>query len=205
MSDITTSLRRGPKPRPHTRGNLIHAGMTMFHEMGYNAAGIKDIVNLANVPKGSFYNYFESKELFGKAVIDDYFLNSLTFLQQHFENQDLPPLQRLRSYFEQRIENFRATGYMKGCLMGNMSLEVADHSAAIRESLSKNFYTWSRLFETCIAEAQQDGSIQNRLPASQLAHFILNSWEGTLLRMRVEKNDQPLQEFLDVVFKSILI
>jgi len=88
--------------------------------------------------------------------------------------------------------------------MGNLSAEIADHSATIRGQLAVHFKTWSGLFEGCVAEAQKAGEIANRLPASLLAQFLLNSWEGALLRMRVEKSDAPLKDFMQVVFQSIL-
>lgn len=176
----------------------------MLHEAGYAATGIKEIVDAAEVPKGSFYNHFESKEAFGKEVVDFYFGQGLTELRALFENNDVPPLVRLRTYFDQRLQGFQATGYVRGCLLGNLSLEVADHSALIRDSLATHFRTWSGLFETCIAEAQKTGAISNRQPASLLAQFILNSWEGALLRMRADKSDAPLREFIDVVFSSLL-
>ncbi len=205
MTTQATAARRGPKPRPHTRDNLIRAGVRMLHETGYAATGIKDIVDAVEVPKGSFYNHFESKEAFGKEVVDFYFNSGLVELRELFENSDIAPLERLRVYFDRRIEAFREAGYVRGCLMGNLSLEIADHSAPIRDSLATNFRTWSRLFETCIAQAQQTGAIGNRLPASLLAQFVLNSWEGALLRMRVDKSDLPLREFTEVVFKSLLV
>ncbi|QSR20376.1 TetR/AcrR family transcriptional regulator [Novosphingobium sp. KA1] len=199
------AVRRGPKPNPNTRDNLIRVGVRMLHEGGYTATGIKDIVDAAEVPKGSFYNHFESKEAFGRQVVDHYFDSGLVELRARLENGDVPPLERLRDYFDERTHTFRESGYVRGCLMGNLSLEIADHSDAIRDSLAAHFRTWSELFETCIAEAQETGTIACRLPASLLAQFLLNSWEGALLRMRTEKSDAPLREFTQVVFEALLV
>jgi TetR/AcrR family transcriptional regulator, transcriptional repressor for nem operon len=205
MKPQPSAARRGPKPNPSTRDSLIRVGMRMFHEAGYAATGIKEITDAAEVPKGSFYNHFESKEAFGKEVVDFYFGSGLDVLRELLGNNSIPPLERLRTFFDARIRGFRANGYMRGCMMGNLSLEVADHSASIRGQLAVHFRTWSGLFETCIAEAQTTGAMRNRLPAPLLAQFLLNSWEGALLRMRVEKSDVPLKEFIQVVFGSLLI
>ena len=197
--------RRGPKPNPHTRDDLVSAGVRMLHESGYAATGIKDIVDAVDIPKGSFYNHFESKEAFGTEVVDRYFDSGLDELRARLIDIDTPPLDRLRAYFDEKILGYRAIDYVRGCLLGNLSLEVADHSAAIRERISANFRTWSGLLEACIAEAQATGAIGNRMPAPLLAQFVLNSWEGALVRMRVEKSDGPLNEFREVVFGSILV
>jgi len=205
MSLQTTPARRGRKPRPQTRENLIQVGARMVHAAGYAATGVKDIVDAAEVPKGSFYNHFASKEDFGREVVDFYFQTGVVRLRALLGNDSLPPLERLKAVFEESIRSYQTVGYSGGCMMGNLSLEVADHSDLIRERLAVHFTTWSRLFETCIAEAQQSGAVGNRLPASLLAQFLLNSWEGALLRMRVERSDRPLREFTDVIFAAVLV
>lgn len=200
-----TRARRGPKPKPHVRENLLRVGMKMLHEGGYTGTGIKDIVDAAEVPKGSFYNYFENKEAFGKEAIDFYFESGLTKLRELLCDESIPPVERLRNYFDARVRGYRAAGYAKGCMLGNLSLEVADHSPMMRERLATHFRTWSDLLEQCIEEAQKAGAIHNKLPADLMAQFLLNSWEGALLRMRAEKSDAPLHQFIEVVFGSLLI
>jgi TetR/AcrR family transcriptional repressor of nem operon len=180
-------------------------GVSLVHELGYTATGVKDIVDAANVPKGSFYNHFDSKEAFGAGVADRYFDDGLPDLRALLTDETVSPLERLRRYFDERIRGYRAAGFAQGCLLGNMSLEISDHSTAIRDRLAAHFRTWSGLLEVCIAEAQATGAIRNPLHAPVLAQFVLNSWEGALLRMRAEKSDGPLREFIEVIFGSILI
>ena len=202
---VTIPTKRGPKPNPGTREAMLRAGVRIFHETGYAAAGIKEIVDAAEVPKGTFYNHFDSKEAFGREVVDFYFNAHIPDLKDVFDDVSLAPLGRLRAYFEALTAGFQATGLQRGCLLGNMSLEVADHSMLIQASLAAHFTTWDRCLETCIAAAQQDGSIKNRQPASLLARFTLNSWEGALVRMRADRSSVPLTEFRDVVFGALLV
>lgn len=200
----TQAVRRGPKPNPRTRGDLLRAGVEMMHEGGFNATGIKDIVASAAVPKGSFYNHFASKEAFGAEVVDAYFEESLASMRAILQDEEAAPLDRLRHYFKNRATRFRDSGYVRGCLLGNMTLETADHSEVIREKVTAHFATWAGLFEDCITQAQEDGSISGSFPANTLAQFLLNSWEGALLRSRSEKADAPLREFTEMVFGRLL-
>ncbi|MFZ6647432.1 TetR family transcriptional regulator C-terminal domain-containing protein [Undibacterium sp. TJN25] len=199
-----SSPRRGPKPNLNTRDNLIRAGLKTFHAQGFAATGLQTIVAEASVPKGSFYNHFESKEAFGVEVIDAYSRLAEENLRAFLLNPELPTLERLEAFFDDRIASLTAGGYGRGCLMGNFSAEAADHSALIREHLEKNWNTWSQIFESCIAEGQLEGTITNRLPAVLLARFMFNSWEGALLRMRVEKSGAALAEFKTVVLGALL-
>ena len=196
--------RRGPKPKPDTRNNLVQAGLRMIHAEGYAATGIQSIVDGADVPKGSFYNHFPSKEAFGAEVIDVYSDRGQRKLRDFLCNPDVAPVARLEAYFDDRIEAFRASNYTRGCLLGNFSAEAADHSALVREHLVRHFGAWSSLFEQCISQAQEEGSISGQFSAASLASFLFNSWEGAVLRMRVEKSDAPLIEFKDIIFGKLL-
>jgi len=199
------SARRGPIPKPNTRTNLVQAGLRLIHADGYTATGIQGIVEEASTPKGSFYSYFASKEALGAEVIDEYSERGQNKLRDFLCNSGIAPLTRMEAFFDDRIEAFMASNYARGCLMGNFSAEAADHSALIREHLLGSFRAWSAIFENCISEAQNQGAVSNQFSAASLANFIFNSWEGALLRMRVEKSAAPLIEFKNIVFGTILV
>jgi TetR/AcrR family transcriptional regulator, transcriptional repressor for nem operon len=205
MPSAATASRPGRKPKPATRQNLIEAGRAALHAAGYAASGVQEIVAAAKVPKGSFYNYFDTKEAFGAEVINVYSERSLDRLRSILSNEDMPPRERLIADFSQRTRAHAAAGCLRGCMFGNLSLEVADHSDAMRESLKAHFRQWRDLIEACIVAAQKDGSIRNPAPASTLAEFTLNAWEGALLRSRTEKTGEALTVFQDMIFKGILV
>lgn len=200
----TRQARRGPKPKPGTRDNLIQAGLKLIHAEGYSASGIQSVVERADVPKGSFYTYFASKEAFGTEVIDAYSDGGLAKLRSFLGNTDLTPRARLEAYFDDRIAAFRASNFSRGCLLGNFSAEAADHSALIREQLAKHFKSWSAVFAQCISDGQKIGEISAEFSAISLADFLLNSWEGALLRMRADKSDAALTEFKKIVFGGLI-
>ena len=137
-------------------------------------------------------------------MIDAYSDRGQDKLGEFLSNPDVAPLVRLEAYFDNRIKAFRASKYARGCLLGNFSAEAADHSARIRKHLAKHFAAWSSQFEKCISEAQEQRAISKQFPAASLANFIFNSWEGALLRMRVEKSDEPLIEFKKIIFDKLL-
>jgi TetR/AcrR family transcriptional repressor of nem operon len=115
------------------------------------------------------------------------------------------PLQRLDNYFSERIAYFGENGGRKGCLMGNMSLELADTEEAVRSRLAERFDEWSLLFRECLSQAQKKGEISAKHDIEPLAEFILNSWEGAILRMKVDRSTMPLETARDFIFRSILV
>ncbi|MEJ1975620.1 MAG: TetR/AcrR family transcriptional regulator [Acetobacteraceae bacterium] len=126
----------------------MRAGVRAMHAQGYAATGVQSILEEAHVPKGTFYNHFESKEAFGAEVLDAYSQSGQDKLRVFLGNRDIAPLARLEAYFDDRIEAFRASDFNRGCLLGNFSAEAADHSAVIRQHLQKHFAGWSDIFET---------------------------------------------------------
>ncbi len=196
--------RRGPKPNMQMREKLIEAGLKEIHANGFAATGIQKIVDDIKVPKGSFYNYFDSKEAFGAEVSDRYSEQALARLIGFLADHEKPPLRRIKAYFDDRVASFALRGHTQGCVLGNFSAETVDHSELIRQHVAAHFSRWSEVIAACLAEAQRDGTLSGELPAGTLADFILNSWEGALLRMRAERSGAPLETFKHMVFDVLL-
>lgn len=196
--------RRGPKPNMQMREKLIEAGLKEIHANGFAATGIQKIVDDIKVPKGSFYNYFDSKEAFGAEVSDRYSEQALARLVSFLADADKPPLRRLKAYFDDRAASFALRGHTQGCVLGNFSAETVDHSELIRKHVAAHFSRWSEVIAACLAEAQRNGTLIGELPVGALADFILNSWEGALLRMRAERSGAPLETFKQIVFEVLL-
>ena len=190
-------------PKPSMREHLITSGLETLHRQGFNASAVQDITDAAGLPKGSFYNYFESKEALALEVIDR-FGKEQGALGGVLSDESISPVERLRRYFALLAANLAAQNYERGCLVGNFSTELADQSRPIRDRLAATFAGWSRPIEACIRDAQQAGEISRDTDAGALADFLLNSFEGAMLRMKVEKDSSPLDHFMTLVFSRVL-
>ncbi|NDZ17632.1 TetR family transcriptional regulator [Variovorax sp. WS11] len=187
-----------------TKRKLLVAGLAEFHAHGFHGTGVDQVAKSANVPKGSFYNHFESKHAFGAEVVDCYFERHLVKLRHFLLDLEVAPLQRLENYFDERVAFFAERGCRNGCLMGNLSLELADTEERVRERLADRFAEWSLMFRECLAQAQDAGQINAQADIDSLADFVLNSWEGAILRMKVERSTAPLETARRLIFTSIL-
>ncbi len=113
------------------RGRLLEAGVQVFSKSGFNGCSVQDITDAAGVPKGSFYNHFESKEALGAAALEHYWDDGACDLLEILRQADTAPLQRLRAYFERVTADMAKIGFTCGCLIGNMAAELSDHSPVI--------------------------------------------------------------------------
>ncbi|MEU1199213.1 TetR family transcriptional regulator C-terminal domain-containing protein [Streptomyces sp. NPDC005813] len=187
--------------RPSLRENLIAAAVEQFHGRGYAATGVKDITDAAGAPKGSFYNHFKSKEALAVVALERY---GATRGLDSLRDPAVPPLTRLRRHFEfLRDENIDAD-FNRGCLVGDLAIEVADHSEALRTSTRKSFEAWAEALAHAITDAQRAGDVSKALDSSTLAGFVLASWEGALISARTERSAKPFETFFTIVFGVIL-
>src|SRR5205823_13468409 len=93
--------------------------------------------------------------------------------------------------------------WMLGCLIGDFSLQVSSHSRLLRKRLDSIFREWRTLFASCIAAAQSAGEVDSTFDATELAEFLLASWEGAILRMKVEQGPAALERFKTIVFETV--
>jgi TetR/AcrR family transcriptional repressor of nem operon len=186
------------------RERLLDAGIQTFSRSGFNGCSVQDIADAAGVPKGSFYNHFESKEALGAAALEHYWSDGACGLLQVLTGPERSPSQRLRKYFEQAAADLAEIDFTCGCLIGNMAAELSDHSPIISAQLSAIFAGWTQRVAECIHEAQSVGEVSPDADPELLATFILNAWEGAMLRARIEKTDRPLRQFIETLFTQLL-
>jgi len=187
-----------------TKTTLLEAGRRIFLEKGYNNAGIEPILQAAGVPKGSFYYYFSSKEDFGLQVLDQFAAGYNAEIDRSLGDKTLRPLERLRRHFEAKCERLESQQCRNGCLVGNLSQEMAAQSEAFRSRFEEIFGGWVDRFADCLQEAQDAGEIPPQLAVRELAEFWLNSWQGAVLRAKTERNTKALKTFMNVMFGSVL-
>lgn len=185
---------------------ILVAGLEVMHRQGYNGTGVKDIVDAAGIPKGSFYTYFESKEDFALKALDHFAGGSLSAgTAQCLDDRNVPPRQRIERLFEGMIEAYCSDGkFTCGCFIGNLSTEMADTSEPIRRKSEALFETAKNALRQCIGEGQRAGEIPPGQDPDLLAEFIWNSWEGAIMGMKSSKSAKPLQAFREVALKHLL-
>lgn len=189
--------------KPSLREPLLDAGLKAMFRTGYNGTSVRDIAAAAGAPQGSFTNHFRSKEAFAAEVLDRYFAYVKGLVADALEDTALTPRQRLRRYLDIITGKLGSEGWTRGCLIGDLSLEASGSSDALRTRLAEIFLEWRTPFAACIAEAQAAGEIGSEFDATELAEFLLASWQGAILRMKVERNPAALERFKSIVFATV--
>ncbi len=177
---------------------LLEAGIKVMATRGYNGTSIQDIVDAADVPKGSFYTYFKSKEDFALAAIDMVAEERIKSTKRLVNDRSIAPLARLKMFFESSIPGCDSN-VNGGCFIGNMCQEMSDSNETIRLKVRQMMRNKTQMIEDLLDEARLDGSLKSTVPSSLLAEFLFNAWEGTLMRMKATKCREPLDAFISTL------
>ena len=187
-----------------TRDHLIDVGQEMMHQHGYNATGLSHILKVADVPKGSFYHHFGSKQEFALATLERYAAQKAEHFAAVLGDATISPLKRLKSYFLDLMTIAGQQAALPGCLLGRFSLEIAADSPKLRKRISGSFAHWQHAIAGLIEQAVAQEELPAGTDSEALAGFVLNSWEGALLRSQAEQSDAPLETFMQFVFEGLL-
>ncbi len=185
-----------------TKLRLLMAGLPLMLERGYNALGLQELLSETDVPKGSFYHHFESKEDFALQVVDAYMAEVHTLLEATLADRGRPPLARVRGFFEAVREAYAAQGYL-GCLLGALGQELAGTSEVFRRKIEGCVGTIAGRIAVCLEEARARGDLPSTTNTAQMADVLVDAWEGAALRTRLVRTAQPLEAVLDFYFAAV--
>jgi TetR/AcrR family transcriptional regulator, transcriptional repressor for nem operon len=193
-----------PTPRDtDTRDRILAAGLSLFGKKGFNGCGLNEVLTLADVPKGSFYHYFSSKEEFGVAVIERARDEHLDEMRPLLSDRRLSPLARLRAIFDNAKAECAATGPTVECIIPKLALETASLSEPVHAAVKCAYQQWSSLLAQVIREGQAAGEIDRKHDADRLANVLVMLWEGAAIRMQIERSIAPLDDFQAFVFDTL--
>lgn len=208
MNTKQTTARRGRPPKvartnQDTKAELLRSGLELLTKQGFSSSGIDSILKKVGVPKGSFYYYFDSKEAFGREVIDSYAKYFENKLDTHLLNNASKPLDRLANYVNDAKEGMAHYQFERGCLIGNLEQEVTLLPTNYRAQLINVFINWQIKVATCLREAQDIGEICPSANCSELAELFWIGWEGAVSRARLVQSTTPLTLFFKHYLKNI--
>ena len=171
---------------------LINIGTAIFTQKGFSITSLDEIVEIAEIPKGSFYYYFKSKDEFAIEVIKNYGIYFSKKLQRILSNDKKSPLERLKEFTKEAEAGVKRYEFKRGCLIGNLGQEMATLEERFRIELLNVIADWRDQVRQCIDLAKDQQEIKTIVDASELANFFWCAWEGAVLCSKLELSTQPL-------------
>ena len=187
-----------------TKSLLLDRGIVLMRKHAYHDTGIQDVLAAADVPKGSFYHFFKSKEDFGLQAVHRYAEAGYRSLDAHLSDQQYPPVERVRRFFAEVFEDWQRGACREGCLLGTLGQELADVNESFRHAVAASLDQWSVRIARCLREAQQRGELSSEIDPEEFARQLVDGFQGAALRMKLVQNPQPLEGFLKLYFDRLL-
>lgn len=180
---------------PDTKTHLLETGYQLISKKGFTAVGIKQILDTAGIPKGSFYHYFASKEAFGEAIIGHYFTNYKTRLNT-IDKQKVNAQQKIYDYFQSWYDTQQNGCDHEKCLVVKLSAEVADLSESMRIALNAGYQQTICWLAEQIKAGWADSSVPqpDNIAAESMAKRWYFAWLGASLIAKTSQTNTPLAE-----------
>ncbi len=186
------------------RITLLEVGLATFAKRGYHGTGIKEIVDNAGVPKGSFYNYFKSKEDFGIELVQCHSKEFWETLESCFDHSMKDTLQALVRCFEMMIADHEECTVHHCSIGSNLAAELSESSVACRNAIQAIIYDWRTRLAEHIHKAQVLGIARTDVTADDLAQIFWDAWHGSLIRVKIANTTEPLKQTVSLVLNRII-
>jgi TetR/AcrR family transcriptional regulator, transcriptional repressor for nem operon len=176
----------------NTRQHILETGLGIFAGKGFASVGLNELLKAAGVPKGSFYHYFESKEQYGQALLEDYFARYLADIDSLLAVEAASGHERLMRYWQRWLDKQCDECAEQKCLVVKLAAEVADLSDAMRLTLRDGTDRIVDRIASVIEAGVADGSLP-ALDARPTAQMLYQLWLGASLLGKLHRNSQSLE------------
>ena len=178
-----------------TRQQLLDSGHALVLRKGFVGVGLQELLTACNVPKGSFYHYFASKEAFGCALLEQYVADYSQRLQALLAEQSSGG-DRVMAYWQAWLGTAEHRGWAEDCLVVKLAAEVADLSEDMRRILNDGVAALVARIAAAVREGREDGSLPPGADAQALAQVLYQMWLGAALLTKLGRDKAPLHQAL---------
>jgi AcrR family transcriptional regulator len=172
---MASSPDRRQRRASEIRERLFRAALDLFAQRGFADTTVEDITNAADLGKGTFFNYFPSKD----HVLLAFAEMQLTKLESIIDNlraTNEPVPQFLRNLAVRMTEEpGRNPSLMRALLLANLS------STPVRDGMRINQTRGHKLLTEFVEIGQRRGELRKDLPPGDIAHVLRQTVFGTLL------------------------
>lgn len=177
----------------------MREGMKMIYAKGFHGTSVDAVLAAAQVPKGSFYHHFGSKEAFAQALLDRYQGFQTGLQTKWIEAPGLSTSARLIGYFGDMVRPFIKSGYRRACFAGMLSAEVASESDIFREQLDAGWRLWQTHFVSLLRAGQKAGDVRRDRTPETLAAVLLAMIQGAFVVALSTRDEQQLDAVTSMI------
>jgi AcrR family transcriptional regulator len=196
MSPMETTLETGRRERrrQETEQRIFLAALKLFEQQGFMNTTVEQITEAADVGKGTFFNYFPSKEHVLLAVF--------AMVTEHFTEleRQVPTITNVREHMMNFARQVRSQPGRTPLLLRNV-FGAAMTNKVIHEPFRILMARAREVVTKVFARGQELGQIRTDLSAKDLARTLQQSILGTEMVWSVAAEKDDLNEWIECMFK----
>ncbi|WP_312414155.1 TetR/AcrR family transcriptional regulator [Pseudescherichia sp.] len=178
------------------REHILATGQRIMAGKGFSAVGLKEILDESDVPKGSFYYYFSSKEDFGVAMLEHYFDDYLADLDETLAEPGISYAQRLMNYWQKWRDTQSFSDCQGKCLAVKLGAEVADLSDKMRLALMHGTAGIISRLADALEAGVAEGSLTLEDEPEKVAESLYQLWVGASVMVKIVRTVTPFDSAL---------
>lgn len=186
-----------PKVETFDRQEILERVVSLFHEKGYNATSMQDLVDVTGLNRSSIYNSFGSKKELYHESLKAYKAKANKFVQKVLIHTS-HPVESIRKIFSTSPQD-----EANGCFLGNCTAEMANQDDQIKNFLQHNLYSMQELFEELIIRGQSEGSINKKKTAKEYAAFLFTALQGLRITGILLEDNKEFETIVDTIISVI--
>lgn len=188
-----------------TKERILATAEEIMLERSFHSVGLKQILDIVKVPKGSFYHYFESKDQFGVEMMAHYMTETSVRKRELLlsPEREADPLQRLFDYLDASVVSMQDSAGRFPCLALKLASEVSDISEAMREELARGFKEWINIYQEVLDEAVAKKMLSKDFNTASEAQLIQDLWSGATHRAVTNRDPEPVRHAVEHIKSRI--
>lgn len=173
-----------------TRDTIIDTATTLFLGRGFGLVGTNELCAASGINKGTFYHFFPSKSALMVSAIERY-AERFAAAFDDIANADERAVIKLELFFDVPARANRewkvAHGFAQGCLIGNISLELAVVDPEVRNAIQQAMARWSLPIARVIDDLVKEGTVRE-INSAAAAEIVIALMQGGILLAKVHND-----------------
>lgn len=184
-----------------TRRRIVEEATRLIYERGYGKTTVDQVIESAGVTKGSFYYHFPTKQELGYAVIDNASSCILGRIDHSLEDRRLSPVARIERMLEEVQSMVEVAECSRGCILGNLALEMGHGPEGFRLRIASAFQAWSSLIAGQLEEMKASGELAADADCRSYADFAVSALEGGIMMSKLARDPAPVRNSISLILE----
>jgi TetR/AcrR family transcriptional repressor of nem operon len=175
----------------NTKSKLLETANDLIWQSSYGSVSVDDICKAADIKKGSFYYYFESKAELAVATMEASFLSYEIEIIDIF-SKPTSPCERFENLadfiYQKQKQAYDKYGRVCGCPFASLGSEMAGNEALIQKKADEIIHRQSTIFNTTLQEMIDCAQLPVDTDMQNMGAQIITTILGQVMVARIQNN-----------------